>query len=288
MTSRMTRREFVQRGALLVAALPVSQRPTVVRVAAPLRIGVVTQGRATDEQSGIDLGIDEARRAASLFGGAIEIASIAQPSAQDRELSALIGGGDACASWAAHASDVGIIYLNVGCTNDDLRAAKCSRACFHIIPSAAMYRDAIALVGEPQTRGAAAWDASLSRFGADTLNQRFRNRFGRPMASDSWAAWMGVKILWESSLRTKATDPHALAAHLERDTTQFDGHKGQPLSFRTWDHQLRQPVYVVTAQVGKGAAVVREVPEVLPTDVPREALDRIGTLAAATSCRLLR
>jgi hypothetical protein len=34
-----------------------------------------------------------------------------------------------------------------------------------------------------------------------------------------------------------------LREHLIADDTQFDGHKGAPLSFRASDHQLREPVY---------------------------------------------
>ena len=94
---------------------------------------------------------------------------------------------------------------------------------------------------------AVAWDASLTRFGADTLNQRFRRRFGVAMAPTAWTAWFAVKVLWESALRMKSADATQIANYVMRETTRFDGHKGQPLSFRASDHQLRQPLDARTA-----------------------------------------
>jgi ABC transporter substrate binding protein (PQQ-dependent alcohol dehydrogenase system) len=107
------------------------------------------------------------------------------------------------------------------------------------------------------------------------------------MTSNAWSAWLAIKVLWESSLRVKSTDAKALAGHLELETPQFDGHKGQPLSFRAWDHQMRQPVYVV-GKGSNGERVVREVPEVSADDSPRDALDRLGARARESACRFAR
>ena len=82
---------------------------------------------------------------------------------------------------------------------------------------------------------------------------------------------MAVKIAWETSLRAGSTDPAALLTFLEKESTQFDGHKGAPLSFRAWDHQLRQPLYAVA-----GAKVIAELPDVGKGGEQREQLDRFG------------
>ena len=37
-----------------------------------------------------------------------------------------------------------------------------------------------------------------------------------------------------------------LSAALGGEQARYDGHKGKSLSFRMWDHQLRQPLYVRT------------------------------------------
>jgi hypothetical protein len=300
MTDRITRRDFVCRGAFFAAALSASRTASRLarRTERTLRIGVVapsSPAAAERQQLGIELGLDEARHAAQLFGGAVESTALSAPAPRDRQLSAVIGGGDvtSSASWIEHASAMGIIYMNVGCTSDELRGARCSRAAFHVIPSDAMYHDAISRDATTATAGGAAasvaaWDSSLSRFGADTLNERFHARFGQPMTTEAWTAWLAVKILWESALRQKSVAAASLASYLDQETTQLDGHKGQPLSFRSWDHQLRQPVYVITASGPGAPRTVREAPVVSADESPRAALDRLGTGPSASACKLQR
>ena len=65
------------------------------------------------------------------------------------------------------------------------------------------------------------------------------------MDGSAWAGWVAVKIAAEAALRARSVRPTALLAYLESQSTSFDGHKGWPLSFRSTDHQLRQPLYVV-------------------------------------------
>jgi ABC transporter substrate binding protein (PQQ-dependent alcohol dehydrogenase system) len=133
----------------------------------------------------------------------------------------------------------------------------------------------------PGATAALAWDASLTRFGADTLNERFRRRFGADMTSAAWSAWFAVKVLWESSLRMKSAARAPLADYLTRDTTRFDGHKGQPLSFRPWDHQLRQPLYARTATGFVEVPATRA-----PNESANDALDRLGKSTRASACHL--
>lgn len=126
------------------------------------------------------------------------------------------------------------------------------------------------------------WHASLERFGAGQLNDRFRARFRKPMDSAAWAGWFAVKVVWEASQRARVVAGDAIASFLERDTTAFDGHKGVPLSFRRWDHQLRQPLYVVDSPASRTAVVTT-----VPTDPAplRASLDALGTTAETTSCQ---
>ena len=50
--------------------------------------------------------------------------------------------------------------------------------------------------------------------------------------------------------KAKSTDSGKLVAALEGHTLAgtTDGLKGRPLTFRAWDHQLLQPMYVVGAK----------------------------------------
>jgi hypothetical protein len=64
----------------------------------------------------------------------------------------------------------------------------------------------------------------------------------------------------------------------------FDGHKGEALTFRAWDHQLRQPLYVAGARKREeiGGALG---PLAVLADVVGKDLDALGTAMADSRCR---
>jgi hypothetical protein len=95
---------------------------------------------------------------------------------------------------------------------------------------------------------------------------------------------MSVKSGWEAGLRASGDDSAAIAAELAAETSQFDGHKGAPLSFRTWDHQFRQPLYAVTHPAG-GETEVVDVPDIARSPEPaRQLLDTLGDRASDHHC----
>jgi hypothetical protein len=295
MTQAISRRSFVRRAALVAAAVPAASwrmSGWLAAAPAPLRIGVLSSSAPSDATTartlGIQLGVDEARHAAALFGGSLELVPVTSSTLAERELSAVVGGDDleSCVTLIHAVDAAGIAFMNVGCANEMLRGADCRATTFHVIPSDSMYRDALKQSQAPAGSTATAWDPSLTRFGADTLNERFRAQFKRTMTADAWLGWLAVKILWESSLRARSTDARMLMHYMARDGVQFDGHKGRPLSFRAWDHQLRQPVYVVEASAAAPARPIREMPASEAADVSRDVLDRLGTPAARSACRM--
>lgn len=246
-----------------------------------LRIGIIAAGTdARSRHDGALLGIEEAKHAAELFGGDVQLVVLESVSRIPSSISAIIANesADVVRSLTDSAARGAMILMNVSCPADVLRGESCSPFLFHVGPSEAMLRDARARASG--ATDVVAWDGALVRFGADTLNDRFRKRFGRSMNSASWASWFAVKALWESSLRMKSASGRQLAEYLTRDTTQFDGHKGRPLSFRRWDHQLRQFVY------GRVGGKPIDIPQsASPQATSREFLDRLGVNASATTCR---
>ncbi len=264
----------------------------VWRTPIALRIGVVTatgESRSGGDLTlGIRLGIDEASHSAALFNGSVVSVPVTASTLPSARVAAVVGGdAQRCLALARAAESAGVIFMNASCSNDALRGKDCRPTTFHVVPSDAMYRDALVRARAPQGAIATAWDASLERFGADTLNGRFRARFGRGMSADAWAGWMAIKVLWESALRAHATEVSALLDYLAREVTQFDGHKGVPLSFRTWDHQLRQPMYIVGVDKDRQRRVIAEVPASLPAEMSsRDALDLLGTPAIRSACKM--
>ena len=88
-----------------------------------------------------------------------------------------------------------------------------------------------ASAADTPNRRVVAWDASLVRYGAQQLNDRYRARFGEPMSSDAWLGWFAVKLLWESAARARDATPDALRRYVTDSTRRFDGHKGVGLFF---------------------------------------------------------
>lgn len=94
---------------------------------------------------------------------------------------------------------------------------------------------------------AGAWHWTWERHGAPQLNQRFDRIAKRTMRSTDFAAWAAVRSTIEAVVRTKSTDVVEIRAFLTSGALTFDAYKGVPASFRPWDHQLRQPILLHTA-----------------------------------------
>ena len=126
----------------------------------------------------------------------------------------------------------------------------------------------------------AAWHWTWERHGAPQVNSRFERKCGgRHMDGPDWAAWMAVKMIVQSSLRTDSADFGKQRAYILGDGS-FDGAKGLAVSVRPWDHQLRQ-------------AVLLAAPYEIVADAPIEAflhrtntLDTLGDDEPETPCWL--
>lgn len=132
-----------------------------------------------------------------------------------------------------------------------------------------------------------AWHTSLFKYGADQVDSRFQQLAGAPMDGEGWTNWVAVKAMGDAALKAGETGTPALVEELEK-RERFDAAKGRALSFRPWDHQLRQPLYILRAGAGKGGkpAVVQQVPEAGKGEDTgtKELLDRIGFGASESKC----
>jgi ABC-type branched-subunit amino acid transport system substrate-binding protein/ABC-type amino acid transport substrate-binding protein len=132
------------------------------------------------------------------------------------------------------------------------------------------------------------WEPTLSVFGAGELNDRFLGRWGNPMDSSAWAAWAATGILFSAARSTGSLEGRTLREHLLAPDAFFDVKKGPGVSFRPWDQQLRQPLYVVSLTAGADwglspqrmlalASLAGEVPAgLLPQADPLLRLDQLG------------
>ena len=99
------------------------------------------------------------------------------------------------------------------------------------------------------------------------------------MGSYEWATWIAARTAAEvASAYNKATIAQQLQA-LRQGAVAVDGYKGQRLTFRAWDGQLRQPLLLAH---GDGVAELAPIEGFLH---PRNTLDTLGYDAPETGCK---
>jgi ABC transporter substrate binding protein (PQQ-dependent alcohol dehydrogenase system) len=126
---------------------------------------------------------------------------------------------------------------------------------------------------------AQAWSPFYERNGAPQLTRRFLRRAGRAMGSYDWATWIAARAAAEvAGAYNKSTIAQQLQA-LRQGAVAVDGYKGQRLSFRAWDGQLRQPLLLAH---GNGIAELAPLEGFLH---PRTTLDTLGYDAPESGCR---
>ena len=124
-----------------------------------------------------------------------------------------------------------------------------------------------------------AWHASWERYGAPQLSHRFQKLSSKEMASQDWAAWMAVKSFATAlDEEPKASLPQLLRT-LRSGRTTLDGFKGTALSFRPWDGQLRQGIFLAHGQAVAGMAPVEGVLH------PKDVLDTLGADEPESLCK---
>jgi len=127
---------------------------------------------------------------------------------------------------------------------------------------------------------ALAWSAQFERFGAPQVSRRFAKTTGRPMTAHDWASWMAGKAIVTAATEVPKGPAAAFAKALNE--LEFDGSKGTPMSFRTWDGQLRQPMLLTD---GQGVVAMAPVEGVLH---PKNNLDTLGVDAPEKLCKVAR
>jgi ABC transporter substrate binding protein (PQQ-dependent alcohol dehydrogenase system) len=125
-----------------------------------------------------------------------------------------------------------------------------------------------------------AWSWSWDRDAAVQLQHRYQKASpDRRMNGADWAAWEAVKAITQATIRSKSTDFDPVKGFLLSDKLTLDTVKGNPGSFRAWDHQLRAPVLLSTAD-----AVIARAP--LPQFLHQtDVLDTLGVDAPESACR---
>ncbi len=88
------------------------------------------------------------------------------------------------------------------------------------------------------------WYHGLTVPAAQAFAKRYADKFGGPPDNQAWGDYVGVKIVLQAIAETKGTDTAKMVEYFEKGAS-FDILKARKGSFRAWDHQLLQEMYVV-------------------------------------------
>ena len=89
------------------------------------------------------------------------------------------------------------------------------------------------------------WDAAHDQWGAVQMHNRFMKMAGRRMTARDMQAWSAVRMIGEASARTRSADPGSILGFLKGPEFALGAFKGQRLTLRDWNLQLRQPILLV-------------------------------------------
>ena len=91
---------------------------------------------------------------------------------------------------------------------------------------------------------AMSWHPAHEQWGATQMQNRFQRFAKRFMLPLDYQAWVAVRAVGEGASRAGSGDFAAINAYLRGDQFDLAGFKGQKVTFRSWDGQLRQPIIV--------------------------------------------
>jgi ABC transporter substrate binding protein (PQQ-dependent alcohol dehydrogenase system) len=96
---------------------------------------------------------------------------------------------------------------------------------------------------------ATSWHPAVELWGGTQFQNRFKRLSGRNMRPLDYNVWMAVRSIGEAAARKKSADAKELIAYMRSPEFELAAFKGQKLTYRAWNGQLRQPILVATAKL---------------------------------------
>ncbi|WP_441230593.1 ABC transporter substrate-binding protein [Tardiphaga sp. 215_C5_N2_1] len=93
------------------------------------------------------------------------------------------------------------------------------------------------------------WHAAQDQWGAVQIQNRFTKLNARRMTARDMQAWLATRMIGEAASRTNSGDGKAILAFLKSPDFSIAGFKGQRLTIRDWNLQLRQPILLVDGRM---------------------------------------
>jgi ABC transporter substrate binding protein (PQQ-dependent alcohol dehydrogenase system) len=125
-----------------------------------------------------------------------------------------------------------------------------------------------------------AWSRVHEQWGGTQVQRRFAKFSGRWMTERDYNTWLAMRIIGEAVTRAQTAEAEALHDYLMSDDFHIAAFKGEALTFRRWNQQLRQPILLATPRI---------LVSVSPQDQflhQRTPLDTLGYDEPESACRL--
>jgi len=124
------------------------------------------------------------------------------------------------------------------------------------------------------------WDPTQDQWGAIQLQNRFTRKFSRGMTALDMQAWTAARMIGEAVQRTNSADTQTILKFIKGPDFALAAFKGQKLTVRDWNLQLRQPILLTD-----GRTIVSVSPQEGFLHQVSE-LDTLGYDRPETKCKL--
>ncbi len=91
---------------------------------------------------------------------------------------------------------------------------------------------------------AMSWHPAHEQWGATQMQNRFQRYAKRFMWPVDYQAWIAVRAVGEGATRAHSGDERQVEAYIRSKDFDLAAFKGQKVTFRKWDGQLREPIIV--------------------------------------------
>jgi ABC transporter substrate binding protein (PQQ-dependent alcohol dehydrogenase system) len=96
---------------------------------------------------------------------------------------------------------------------------------------------------------AMSWHPAMEQWGATQFQNRFQRMAHRTMRPLDYDVWVAVRAIGEAATRKNSTSPKELIAYMKSPDFDLAAFKGQKLTFRAWNGQLREPILIATPKL---------------------------------------
>jgi ABC transporter substrate binding protein (PQQ-dependent alcohol dehydrogenase system) len=123
------------------------------------------------------------------------------------------------------------------------------------------------------------WDPNSESWGGAQIQDRFIRMAHRLMTELDMQAWTACRMIGEAASRGASVDPAKILHEMQQPEFGVAAYKGEKLSLRDWDWQLRQPILL-----SDGRTIVSVSPQ--PGFLHQvTALDTLGFDRPETTCK---